>query len=129
MKKLKKKKNNKAYFNFDKTRRVQFLSHESLTKSDLVPSKVKKISAPHLLQILYLIFVFLLPTQLGKHFFPPYSYLNGVRVDYLSPTIYLTDILVFLLLVSNFKRVMSFFKNKKLIAACHYTNINICQLS
>lgn len=38
-------------------------------------------------------FSFLLTTQLGKHFFFPFSYLSGIRIDYLSPTIYLTDIL------------------------------------
>lgn len=38
-------------------------------------------------------FSFLLTTQLGKHFFFPFSYLSGIRIDYLSPTVYLTDIL------------------------------------
>lgn len=37
-------------------------------------------------------FSFLLATQLGKHFFFPFSYLSGIRIDYLSPTVYLTDI-------------------------------------
>jgi len=32
-----------------------------------------------------------LPTQLGKHFWPSFSYLSGMRIDYLSPTIYLVD--------------------------------------
>ena len=34
-----------------------------------------------------------IPTQLGKHFWPSWSLVSGVRVDYLSPTIYLIDIL------------------------------------
>lgn len=38
-------------------------------------------------------FSFLLSTQLGKHFFFPFSYLSGIRIDYLAPTLYLTDIL------------------------------------
>ncbi len=46
--------------------------------------------------LLYLL-VFLLPTQLGKHFFFPFSIINGVRIDYLAPTLYLTDILIFFL--------------------------------
>lgn len=37
---------------------------------------------------------FFLPTQLGKHFFLPFSYLSGVRVDYLAPTFYVLDIIV-----------------------------------
>jgi O-antigen ligase len=41
-----------------------------------------------------------LPTQLGKHFWPSFSIISGIRVDYLSPTLYLTDIFIFLLFVS-----------------------------
>lgn len=37
--------------------------------------------------------VFLLPTQLALHFWLPSSFVFGIRVDYLAPTIYLTDIL------------------------------------
>jgi len=36
--------------------------------------------------------------QLGRHFWFDFSYILGLRVDYLSPTLYLTDILVFLIL-------------------------------
>lgn len=43
--------------------------------------------------LLYLI-IFLLPTQFGKHFWPSFSFVSGLRIDYLSPTLYLTDILV-----------------------------------
>lgn len=53
-------------------------------------------------QLYFSIFILLLPIQLGKHFWPEWSLVQGVRLDYLSPTIYLTDILtvpfVFLLL-------------------------------
>lgn len=42
--------------------------------------------------------VFLLPTQLAYHFWPQFSYIHGLRVDYLSPAIYLTDILIVFLL-------------------------------
>ncbi|MGB9706474.1 MAG: O-antigen ligase family protein [Microgenomates group bacterium] len=46
-------------------------------------------------QKIFLLLVLLLPVQLGRHFWPSWSYVMGLRVDYLSPTIYLTDILVF----------------------------------
>jgi len=46
-------------------------------------------------QKIFLLLVLLLPTQLGRHFWPDWSYVMGLRIDYLSPTIYLTDILVF----------------------------------
>ena len=48
--------------------------------------------------LLYLLFFFL-PTQLGKHFWFDWSYKLGMRVDYLSPTVYLTDIFIFLIIV------------------------------
>jgi len=34
-----------------------------------------------------------MPIQLGKHFWPQWALVQGVRVDYLAPTIYLTDLL------------------------------------
>lgn len=46
------------------------------------------------LHFFYLLTVFFLPTQLGKHFWLKESYVLGVRIDYLSPTLYLTDILI-----------------------------------
>jgi len=44
----------------------------------------------------------LLPTQLGLHFWPDWASVLGRRVDYLSPTIYLTDVLLIALLASWF---------------------------
>ena len=38
--------------------------------------------------------IFFLPTQLGKHFWPDFAYVHGLRIDYLSPTVYFTDVLV-----------------------------------
>lgn len=56
------------------------------------------------------LFIFLLPTQLGRHFFFPFSYLSGVRVDYLAPTIYLTDLFAIVLIVINWKIIFKQFK-------------------
>src|SRR3989344_1581709 len=39
------------------------------------------------------------PTQFGRHFWPGFSYILGIRIDYLSPTVYATDILIFLLFI------------------------------
>lgn len=74
---------------------------------------------------LFLIFLFLLPTQLGKHFFLPFSYLFGVRVDYLAPTIYLTDIIVFLLAIINLKIILKFLKSKKILIGLFILLINV----
>lgn len=42
----------------------------------------------------FLAILFLLPVQLGWHFWPTWSFVYGLKVDYLSPTLYLTDVLV-----------------------------------
>lgn len=63
----------------------------------------------------YLILIFFLPTQLGKHFFPLFSYVNGVRVDYLAPTIYFTDLIIFILFIGNCRQIVGYFKDKKII--------------
>jgi len=76
-------------------------------------------------KILFFLFILFLPTQLGKHFFLSLSYLSGVRVDYLAPTIYLTDIIVFLLAIFNLKDVVNFFKNKKVLIGLFLLLINV----
>lgn len=64
-------------------------------------TKVLKIE-----RIIFYLALFFLPTQLGRHFWPQFSSVLGVRVDYLSPTIYFTDILVFILLGLVFFRLI-----------------------
>lgn len=51
------------------------------------------------------LFLLLLPTQLGKHFFFDFSYISGVRVDYLAPALYLTDLVAGLLIMMYWKHV------------------------
>lgn len=41
--------------------------------------------------------LFVIPFQFGKHFWPTFSYVAGQRVDYLSPTVYVSDIFILLL--------------------------------
>ncbi len=50
-------------------------------------------------ELLYYLLILFIPTQLGKHFWPDFASVQGIRVDYLSPTIYLTDIIILLLFV------------------------------
>ncbi|MBP9798207.1 O-antigen ligase family protein [Candidatus Woesebacteria bacterium] len=52
-------------------------------------------------------FLFLLPTQLGTFFFMDFSYIHGVRVDYLAPAIYLTDILFLVLCAFFWKHIIT----------------------
>ena len=59
-------------------------------------------------KIVFFVLLFLLPTQLGKHFWFDWSLVWGMRVDYFSPTFYLVDMVwliwVVLILVKNFKK-------------------------
>ena len=43
----------------------------------------------------------LLPSQLALHFWPSWSLINGVRSDYLSPALYLTDLIILGLMLFN----------------------------
>lgn len=61
--------------------------------------------------VFFLILLFL-PTQLGRHFWPNFSYVLGQRIDYLSPTIHLTDVLIAILFLSEIKKVWRFLKKK-----------------
>lgn len=46
---------------------------------------------------LFFLIVLHIPSQLGLHFWPPFTVVAGLQIDYLSPTIYLTDIFLLLL--------------------------------
>jgi O-antigen ligase len=50
--------------------------------------------------VLFSLLILFLPSQFGKHFWPDFAIVSGIRVDYLSPTLYLTDILLLLLSVT-----------------------------
>lgn len=47
-----------------------------------------------------------IPVQLGKHFWPDFAFVNGLRIDYLSPTFYLTDFLIILAFIETLPRVL-----------------------
>ncbi len=48
-------------------------------------------------QIVFYLLLFLLPIQIGKHFWPWFTQVLGIRVDYLSPVLYGTDLLIIFL--------------------------------
>src|SRR5690606_14935913 len=48
-------------------------------------------------QVLFFILFFSFIILLGKHFWPGFSFVNGIRVDYLSPTFYFSDLVIALL--------------------------------
>jgi O-antigen ligase len=63
-------------------------------------NKLKKLES-----IFLTLFFILLPTQFGKHFWPDFSFVSGIMVDYLSPTIYVTDVVVGMLFVCVLVRI------------------------
>lgn len=105
--KLKKrqKKNNQHY-----SKEIVPLSHGSTDNNLKISETMKQWN-----NILLFLFILLLPTQLGKHFFFAFSYISGIRVDYLAPTIYLTDILAIILIIFNLGSVIKFLLNKRVL--------------
>lgn len=45
-----------------------------------------------------LLLIIFLPSQLALHFWPSWATVSGIRVDYLSPTLYFTDLIILALL-------------------------------
>ncbi len=75
--------------------------------------------------ILLYVFLFLLPFQIGKHFFFDFSYVSAVRIDYLAPTLYLTDIFAVVLIIFYIKKLLPLVHNKFLLIFLGLLAINI----
>lgn len=56
-------------------------------------------------KIVLWILILLIPTQLGLHFWPEFSFVSGLKIDYLSPTIYLIDIFLVFFLALSWKKL------------------------
>lgn len=56
--------------------------------------------------------IFSLPFQLGYHFWPSFSFLAGYRIDYLSPTLYLSYLLIFIYILESLPSVVAYFQSK-----------------
>lgn len=59
------------------------------------------------------LFLFSFPFQLGKHFWPEWSLVWGIRIDYLSLVVWLTDILFLLCLLVFLPELTKSFERKK----------------
>lgn len=57
------------------------------------------MNRPKLEAALFFLTILFLPTQLGRHFWPSFSSVYSLRIDYLSPTIYFWDLLVAALVI------------------------------
>lgn len=66
-------------------------------------------------RVFFYLTIFLMPTQLGRHFWPDWAMVLGRRMDYLSPTVFLTDILILISLLfwllSKPVTILKFFQN------------------
>jgi len=84
-----------------------------------------------MLDFLTFALILFFPAQLGYHFWPQGAYIWGIRVDFLSPVFYLTDILVLGILIAY---VVPKIKECKLalaavLAASLFLIFNICSSS
>jgi O-antigen ligase len=75
------------------------------------PNRGLNITSLKAQALLFLLIIFFLPTQYGLHLWPDFSLVAGKRMDYLSPTVFFTDILIGLLLSISF--VSWFFSYRK----------------
>lgn len=64
---------------------------------------------PQLNKRLFQLLVLLAPTQLVLHFWPDWSLVLGVRVDYLAPTIFLTDLVILVFIFFNWNSLRKIF--------------------
>lgn len=67
--------------------------------------------------------LFLLPTQLALHFWPSWAFVFGIRVDFLAPAVYLTDILCLILIFANLRVYRKYLKY--LLALLIFAVVNI----
>ncbi len=63
-------------------------------------SLINSLKKTDLESVLFFLVVLFLPTQLGRHFWPDYSYIYSLKIDYLSPTFYFWDALTILLVTT-----------------------------
>src|SRR3990167_10994750 len=84
---------------------------ESLDKLKFFMIKKRSIKKPnqYFFNIILFLFLFLLPTQFGKFFFFTFSYISGLRIDYLAYALYASDLLVVTLIFLRIKDVLLFF--------------------
>ncbi len=70
----------------------------------------------------FFLLLLFLPQQFGPHFWPPFSYVFGIRVDYLSPALYISTLLLFVLAALSYKDVLH---NKQVYAFIKDTKVLI----
>ncbi len=74
---------------------------------------------------LLFLWIFLLPTQLGRFFWPDWSWFAGIKVDYLSPVLYAHDLVAIGLIITNYSILKNQLNRKKLGLILVFAGINI----
>ncbi len=77
---------------------------------------------------LFYFLIVLMPIQLGRHFWPDFSFVSGVRIDYLSPTLYFTDLLILGILFLEFIKGIPKISGRSILVAsviCIFACANI----
>ncbi|RJR14799.1 O-antigen ligase domain-containing protein [Candidatus Microgenomates bacterium] len=79
---------------------------------------------------LFFLFLLLLPTQLGIHYWPSFALVLGRRIDYLSPTVYLSDILLLLtsatlVIATKKEKLFAILKMRWLLILLAFLTINV----
>ena len=64
-------------------------------------------------ELLFLVVIASVPVQLGKFFFPDYSYVFGIPIDYRVQAVYFSDIAIILYLAFSVKSLVSSSKKQK----------------
>ena len=64
-------------------------------------------------KLLLVTLLVVLPLQIGRHFWPFFAYIFGLKVDYLSPVIYLQDVFIFFLFMASFKIFLGELKKRR----------------
>lgn len=75
-----------------------------------------KLTPQRVSRLLFLLIVFFLPQQFGPHFWPAFAFVDGIRLDYLSPTFYATDVLILLLSFFSLKPTLYSHATKKFLS-------------
>jgi len=78
-----------------------------------------------LVRSLLTVSIFFLFSQLSYYFWPHFSYINGSRIDYLSPTLYFSDIPLFLLTIIYFVFYFKFLIKKTYLFVIFFVFLNI----
>jgi len=64
---------------------------------------------------LFCFFLLSIPVQLGRHFWPIFSSINGLRIDYLSPTLYFSDLIIGFLFIDMLPLIFRVVHYRKLL--------------